>query len=97
VIPLLNAIQHDFAGKVEVISLTRQTEDVVRQTNDVKVEHHLAVDTQARMEKSLGVTALPHVILIDTHGVIRWEGFPFLDGYQLTEKTVADLIKQYSK
>jgi thiol-disulfide isomerase/thioredoxin len=97
VIPLLNAIQHDFAGKVEVISLTRQPEEVVRQTNDVKIEHHLAVDTQARMEKSLGVTALPHVILIDPHGVIRWEGFPFLDDYQLTEKTVADLIKQYSK
>ena len=96
VIPLLNAIQHDFAGKVVVISITRQSEDVVRQTNDVKIEHHLAVDTQARMEKSVGVTAAPHVIIIDSHGVIRWEGYPFLDGYQLTEKVVAEIIKQYS-
>jgi thiol-disulfide isomerase/thioredoxin len=96
VIPLLNAIQHDFAGKVVVISITRQSEDFVRQTNDVKIEHHLAVDTQARMEKSVGVTAVPHVILIDPHGVIRWEGYPFLDGYELTEKVVVDIINQYS-
>jgi cytochrome c biogenesis protein CcmG/thiol:disulfide interchange protein DsbE len=96
VIPLLNAVQHDFAGKVEVISITRQSEDVVRQTNDVKIEHHLAVDTQARMEKTVGVTAAPHVILIDPHGLIRWEGYPLLDGYELTEKVVADIINQYS-
>ena len=96
VIPLLNAIQHDFAGQVEVISITRQSEKVVRQTNDVKIEHHLAVDTQARMEKSIGVTAAPHVILIDPHGVIRWEGYPLLPGYELTGTVVTDLIKQYS-
>jgi cytochrome c biogenesis protein CcmG, thiol:disulfide interchange protein DsbE len=96
VIPLLNAIQHDFAGRVEVISITRQSEETVRQTNDVAVEHHLAVDTQARMEKSIGVTAAPHVIIIDPHGVIRWEGYPALPGYELTEKVMSDLISQYS-
>ena len=96
VIPLLNAIQHDFAGKVEVISITRQPEEVVRQTNDAQIEHRLAVDTQARMEKSVGVTAAPHIILIDPHGVIRWEGYPLLNGYELTGKVVADIIKQYS-
>ena len=96
VIPLLNAIQHDFPGKVEVISITRQSEDAVRRTNDVAVEHHLAVDTQARMEKSMGVTAAPHVIIIDPKGVIRWEGYPMLKDYELTEKIVADLISQYS-
>jgi len=94
VIPLLNAIQHDFAGKVEVISITRQSEEVVRQTNDVAIEHHLAVDTQARMEKSIGVTAAPHVIIIDPHGVIRWEGYPFLPGYELTGKVVMDLTEK---
>jgi cytochrome c biogenesis protein CcmG/thiol:disulfide interchange protein DsbE len=96
VVPLLNAIQHDFAGKVEVISITRQPEEVVRQSNDATFEHHLAVDTQARMEKSVGVTAAPYVILIDPHGVIRWEGYPMLQDYELTEKVVADIIKQYS-
>ena len=96
VIPLLNAMQHDFAGKLTVISITRQSEDVVRQTNDVAIEHYLAVDTQARMAKAVGVTAAPHVILIDPHGVIRWEGFPLLQGYELNEKVVADIITQYS-
>jgi thiol-disulfide isomerase/thioredoxin len=96
VIPLLNSIQHDFAGKVEVISITRESEEIVRQKNDVKIEHHLAVDTKARMEKSIGVTAAPHVIIIDPHGVIRWEGFPLSPGYELTGKVVADIIKQYS-
>jgi len=96
VIPLLNAIQHDFAGKIIVISITHQSEAAVEQTNDTKIEHYLAVDTQARMEKTLGVTAVPHVILIDSHGIIRWEGYPFLPDYELNEKVVADIINQYS-
>jgi cytochrome c biogenesis protein CcmG/thiol:disulfide interchange protein DsbE len=96
VIPLLNSIQHDFADKVVVITITRQSVDAVRQSNDVKIEHYLAVDTQARMEKSVGVTAVPHVIIIDPRGVIRWEGYPLLEHDELTKKVVADLINQYS-
>ena len=96
VIPLLNAMQHGFAGTLTVISITRQSEDVVKQSNDVSIEHYLAVDTQARMEKALEVTALPHIIVIDPKGIVRWEGYPFLKDYELTEKAVADIIKQYS-
>jgi thiol-disulfide isomerase/thioredoxin len=96
VVPLLNAIQRDFANDLAVISITRQPEDTVKQTNDVKIEHYLAVDTQARMEKTLELTAAPHVIIIDPQGVVRWEGYPFQKGYELTEKVVSDIINKYS-
>lgn len=37
------------------------------------------------MKKILEVKGIPHCILIDPSGVVRWEGYPLLDGYELTE------------
>jgi hypothetical protein len=36
------------------------------------------------------------VLLIDPDGYVRWEGFPFLEGYELNESVVADILKRYS-
>jgi cytochrome c biogenesis protein CcmG/thiol:disulfide interchange protein DsbE len=63
---------------------------------DPKIDYYVAVDTQARTEKALEVTAIPHVLIIDPKGIVRWEGFPFQQGYELTGKVVADIINQYS-
>jgi thiol-disulfide isomerase/thioredoxin len=95
-IPGLNAIQHDFGSRLVVIGLTHEPEEVVQRMVDPKIEYYVAVDTQARTEKALEVTAIPHVLIIDPNGIVRWEGFPFQKGYELTGKVVADIINQYS-
>ena len=38
------------------------------------------------------MTGIPHVILIDPQGIVRWEGFPLLQGHELTEKVIADIL-----
>ncbi len=40
----------------------------------------------------LEVTGIPHVILIDPQGIVKWEGFPFLAGHELTEDVVAKIL-----
>lgn len=56
------------------------------------IEYFSAIDTKARMKKSVKVTGIPHVLIIDPKGVVRWEGFPLLEGFELTEKVVADIL-----
>jgi thiol-disulfide isomerase/thioredoxin len=95
-IPELNAIQHDFGSRLVVIGLTHEPEEVVQRMVEPKIDYYVAVDAQARTEKAVGVTAIPHILIIDPKGIVRWEGFPSQKGYELTGKVVADIIKQYS-
>jgi hypothetical protein len=46
------------------------------------------------MKKQLKVEGIPHVILIDPQGVVRWEGFPLLQGFELTEDVLKDLLSK---
>jgi thiol-disulfide isomerase/thioredoxin len=91
-IPELNAFHKKFGDKLVVIGVSDETEAKVRALADPKIEYFSAIDTQARMKKALEVKGIPHVILIDPEGIVRWEGFPLLDGYELTERVVADLL-----
>ena len=47
--------------------------------------------------KQIGTVIHARVTVIDPQGIVRWEGFPLLEGHELTEKIVADLLKQHAK
>ena len=96
-IPELNGYQKKFGDKLVVIGLTDQTEEAVRKLTDPKIEYAIAIDTQARTKNAVGVTGIPHVLILDPQGIVRWEGFPFLEGHELNEKIVADIIAKYEK
>ena len=67
-------------------------EEAVKNMTAPKMDYFVAIDTKARMKKALEVQGIPHVILMDPDGIVRWEGFPLLDGFELTEKVVADIL-----
>ncbi len=94
-IPELNAFQKKFGDKLVVIGVSDEPEAKVRAFAEPKIEYSSAIDTQKRMNKALEVKGIPHVILIDPKGIVRWEGFPFLYGDELTEKVVADILAKY--
>ena len=75
-----------------VIGVSDETEEAVKKHSDPKIEYASAIDRQARMKKALEVTGIPHCIIIDPTGIVRWEGFPFLGGHELTEKVIADIL-----
>src|SRR5436190_383746 len=96
-IPELNEFQKKFADKLVVIGISDEPEAAVHKLTEPKIEYASAIDSQARMKKTLQVSGIPHVILLDPKGIVRWEGFPLLEGHELTEKVVADVIAKYSK
>jgi hypothetical protein len=54
------------------------------------MKYNLAIDTQGRTSKVVGVKGIPHVIIMSTDGVVRWQGFPLDD----KEKLTADIVQQ---
>jgi len=51
-----------------------------------------AIDTRKTMYSMLGIEGIPHVLLIDSNGVVRWQGFPFDSTDPLTEDVVRRVI-----
>jgi cytochrome c biogenesis protein CcmG/thiol:disulfide interchange protein DsbE len=96
-IPELNAFQREFSDRLVVIGMADEPADVVRRVADPMIEYPLAIDTQARTEKIVGVTGVPHLMLIDPDGFVRWEGFPFLPGHEFSDQVIKDVMAQYDR
>jgi cytochrome c biogenesis protein CcmG, thiol:disulfide interchange protein DsbE len=94
-IPELNIFSKKFGDRLVVIGISDEPVETVNQLKDVKIEYYSAVDTRARVKNKLNVTGIPHCILIDPKGIVRWEGFPSLDGAPLTEEVIANLLEKY--
>jgi cytochrome c biogenesis protein CcmG, thiol:disulfide interchange protein DsbE len=93
----LNDFHKKFGDKLVVIGLSDESESTVRHLTSPGIQYYSAIDTQARMKNAVGVTGVPHVLVIDPHGIVRWEGYPFVSGYNLDEKILAGILTQYSK
>jgi cytochrome c biogenesis protein CcmG/thiol:disulfide interchange protein DsbE len=91
-IPLLNRLHAKFGDELVVIGVSDETEAAVRRLKQPAAEYALAIDTQARTKKQLGVYGIPHVILLEPGGHVVWEGFPLLEGHELTEAVVERIL-----
>jgi thiol-disulfide isomerase/thioredoxin len=91
-IHLLNRLHARFSGELAVIGVSDEPAEAVRALEEPDIQYYSAVDTQARMKEALGVFGIPHVILIEPGGYVVWEGFPLLEGYELTEAKVEKIL-----
>ena len=91
-IPELNALHKKFGDRLIVIGLSDEKEEKVVSMKEPTIEYFSAIDTQKRTKTAVAVKGIPHVIIMDPQGIVRWEGFPLLEGYELTEKVVADIL-----
>lgn len=96
-IPELNEICKQFKDDVVVIFLSDEPADTVKAWSDPPMEYYYATDTKCIMKNTLDVQGVPHVIFIDPEGIVRWEGFPFEKGYELTPEIIKNLIEKYKK
>lgn len=94
-IPELNELQKQFKDRLVVIGISDEKEEKVKGMKEPAIAYSSAIDTQASMKKALEVKGIPHVILIDPQGIVRWEGFPLLEGHELTADVVKALIEKY--
>ena len=96
-IPELNKFKKEFEKDLIVIGISDETQEKVQSLTNPKIEYYSAIDTERRMYNSLEVKGIPHCILIDPDGIVRWEGYPILTGYELTSEVIEDIIKKYKK
>jgi cytochrome c biogenesis protein CcmG/thiol:disulfide interchange protein DsbE len=96
-IPELNEFQKKYADKLVVIGISDEAEDAVKKMKSPKIEYASAIDTKARTKDGLKVEGIPHVIVMDPEGVVRWEGFPFLGGHELTGAVLEEIFAKYGK
>jgi cytochrome c biogenesis protein CcmG, thiol:disulfide interchange protein DsbE len=91
-IPELNEFQAKFKDDLVVIGVSDEKSETVSSfAKKTKMEYSSAIDTQSRMKNALAVEGIPHVMIIDSTGVVRWQGFPNGDE-KLTEKIVKQII-----
>jgi thiol-disulfide isomerase/thioredoxin len=92
-IPELNDLQAKFKDDLVVIGISDEKPETVRAfMKKTPMKYAQAIDTQGRMKKTLNVGGIPHVIIISTDGVIRWQGYPLSDEERLTEEVVRSII-----
>lgn len=94
-IPALNDIQKKYTNDLVIIGVSDETAEKVEAFSNPKINYFEAIDTKGTVKNQLKVVGIPHAILIDPKGVVRWEGFPLLSGNQLTETVIKELIDKY--
>lgn len=93
----LNEFSERFKDKLVVIGISYEKAEKVKAMKEPVIDYYSAVDTEKRMSKELEITGIPHVILIDPQGIVRWEGYPLLKGHELTAEIIEEIIKEYKK
>jgi cytochrome c biogenesis protein CcmG, thiol:disulfide interchange protein DsbE len=91
-IPHLNELQAKFKDRLVVIGLSDESPDDLRKMTSPQLNYFVGTDTQARTMKAVEVTGIPHAILIDPKGIVRFEGMPVY----LDEKGLEHLLDKYS-
>lgn len=90
-ISYLNELYPKFKDRVAFIGLCSDNADDVRRMPQPRMTYSVGVDTQARTQTALEVKALPHTLLIDPSGTVRFEGvLAYLD-----EKGFKRLLARY--
>lgn len=90
-IPHLNALHREFGPQVDFVALSEESVSAVRRMKSPVIEFHSAVDGSKRLLRKMEVAGLPHSVLIDPKGVVRWEGHPF----SFDEATLRRLLEKY--
>lgn len=94
-IPKLNQFHRKYKDRLAIVGVSDEASETVRAHQGAKINYAVAIDTRQRMYRELEIEAIPHVILVDPTGIVRWEGFPTLKGHELTEDVLDELLDTY--
>lgn len=94
-IPKVNSWHEKYKDKMVVIGLSDESEQRVKAMKQPVMDYYSAIDTKKRLKSIYQVRGIPHVVVIDPEGYVRWQGFPFLPGHELTEEVLEELFEKY--
>jgi thiol-disulfide isomerase/thioredoxin len=92
-IPELGEFQKKFKDDLVVIGVSDEKEETIKDfMKSNTIAYSVAIDPAKKMDKAINVQGIPHVIIISTDGVVRWQGFPFSQEEPLTADIVKSII-----
>jgi len=94
-IPELNKFAKDLKKDIVVIGISDEPPQKIKSMKNPVIDYFIASDPQRKMMNELQIKGIPHVIVIDPKGIVRWEGLPIFPNYELTEEKLKALIKKY--
>lgn len=89
--PSLDNLQKAYPRDVTVLGVGGQSEDRATVERYVKNSRHSyghIFDGNQRVYRSLSIRAIPHVVVMSTDGVIRWQGNPLDPAFRQAVDTV---------
>lgn len=93
-IPEMNEWQERFGDDLAIVGVSDEKPEVVKEFLDkTEVHYGMAIDQGKAMKGALGVRGIPHVMLVTTDGIVRWQGFPGLTGHALTAEILEQVIE----
>jgi thiol-disulfide isomerase/thioredoxin len=96
-IPHMNMWAEKYKDELVIIGLSDEPEERVKRLKNPVMEYYSATDTKKTTKNIYRVTGIPHVVLVDPDGIVRWEGFPFMRGYELTDEVLEGIFAKYGK
>jgi thiol-disulfide isomerase/thioredoxin len=94
-IPELERWQEKFKSDLVVIGVGGDTPKALDNFEDLrggKIKYALALDTKNTTYRAVGVEGIPHVLVISSDGIVRWQGFPLWQEEPLTEEKLKQII-----
>ena len=94
-IPELNEYSKHFAENLVVIGISDESVDDINAMAEPKIEYFSGTDPEANTKNIVGVEGIPHVLLVDPAGKVCWQGFPGLEGHELTMDVIQQKIDAF--
>ncbi|HWD90995.1 MAG TPA: TlpA disulfide reductase family protein [Verrucomicrobiae bacterium] len=92
-IPHVDELAGRFRDRLTVIGLSNEPKEEILKMKSPQVNFFVGTDTQSRSLQAFEVAMIPHAILLDPAGIVRFEGPPVY----LQEKDVQHLIDTYAQ
>ena len=75
---MLHDLQEDYQGRLEIVGIggSEEKETFVRYVLKKKGNYAQMFDEKKTLNNALGIKGIPHVLVVSTDGVIRWQGNP---------------------
>ena len=83
--PMLEEIQREFEGKLEVLAIGGSNDDErshKRYVFSSKKAYSNLYDKNDSIYRPMGITAIPHTVVMSTDGIIRWQGNPLSKNFK---------------
>ena len=94
-IPEMNQWTAEFGDEVAIIGVSDEDAATVKAfLEKVQVDYPIAIDPSAIMKGQLGVDGIPHVLVVDSQGIVRWQGWPDAKTDPLTKKVLRQIVEQ---